>query len=514
MSSDKHPILFSGKIVIVEQHSKVLAALELLRGEPVLGLDMEWKPELGHMTNNPIALLQLATDRVCVLFQLLRLGGMPSALKDVLVSTEVTKAVCGWDAKDSQKMRDHHSITCAGVVDICDIAYNSGYSRLGLKNLAFSLWGTELDKSLAVSDWEQPLSSEQIAYAATDAWVTRRIFMELNEHPRFKCSLCDRVFSLKRSLEQHVISRHAELVKSGQTQPLQCFFCDSMFLCMDEANRHCELLHRDRVCVACELNFRSSELAFQHHRDVHDWQRSPVTSRRGSFICASPPKLSFSPPQHRGTRTYTANSECPQDDHAVSYSCDVCRQRFRSPQGCGAHMRSVHHATVQTQRQFTSANQQQHNVLSIPSTSPVTTLSDDDAVLSCADTLSAARSESISDDTTPRSARSTTVSEEDTSHGSPTQRTRESEEKQLESCVLESLYDRSGLSLAAQAAEEQRMQCMQCSREFHNVVARRQHEMAKSDPHCWCGRSFNTLHALYQHVTDTNHHAPAGGISS
>jgi hypothetical protein len=98
------PLLeFKGRIVEVTQHNQVGPALDLLRkdahygeaaaDEPYayVGFDMEWRPEFAPGQVNPVALIQLASERVCVLFYMLQLRSMPKALRELLLDPYVLK---------------------------------------------------------------------------------------------------------------------------------------------------------------------------------------------------------------------------------------------------------------------------------------------------------------------------------------------------------------------------------------------------------------------------------------
>jgi ribonuclease D len=56
-----------------------------------------------------------------------------------------------------------------------------GIKELGLKKLSAIILGYSISKSQQVSNWEAPiLTDHQQLYAATDAWVCRRIYLALN----------------------------------------------------------------------------------------------------------------------------------------------------------------------------------------------------------------------------------------------------------------------------------------------------------------------------------------------
>jgi ribonuclease D len=64
------------------------------------------------------------------------------------------------------------------VVDLGVIAKRQGYGQTGVRNLAGLLLGYRVPKGAKTTNWAAPqLTPAQIAYAATDAWVCRELFL-------------------------------------------------------------------------------------------------------------------------------------------------------------------------------------------------------------------------------------------------------------------------------------------------------------------------------------------------
>ena len=74
------------------------------------------------------------------------------------------------------------SFSEAGFVDLGTTALEKGFERSGLRNLTASLLGYRISKSAQCSNWEaRPLSKRQIDYAATDAWVSRELYLKMHD---------------------------------------------------------------------------------------------------------------------------------------------------------------------------------------------------------------------------------------------------------------------------------------------------------------------------------------------
>jgi ribonuclease D len=58
------------------------------------------------------------------------------------------------------------------------VAHRHGLKQTGVRNLAGILLGFRIPKGTKTSNWAAPrLSPAQIAYAATDAWACRELFL-------------------------------------------------------------------------------------------------------------------------------------------------------------------------------------------------------------------------------------------------------------------------------------------------------------------------------------------------
>ena len=69
--------------------------------------------------------------------------------------------------------------TPSGFVEITDITVKLGYENRGLRALAGLLLKGRISKSAQVSNWARPeLDNKQVRYAATDAWISREIYLQ------------------------------------------------------------------------------------------------------------------------------------------------------------------------------------------------------------------------------------------------------------------------------------------------------------------------------------------------
>ena len=68
------------------------------------------------------------------------------------------------------------------IVDLGIIAKRHGYEQTGVRNLAGLLMGYRIPKGAKTTNWAAPhLTPAQIAYAATDAWVCRELYLKFEQ---------------------------------------------------------------------------------------------------------------------------------------------------------------------------------------------------------------------------------------------------------------------------------------------------------------------------------------------
>ena len=169
-------VVFTGKILVVDTLDKLEEGLDVLKGEPVLGFDTESKPAFKKGESYPPCLLQLSTDSVAVLFRLNKIG-LSDELIAILEDKTIKKVGCSV-ITDVMELIDGHMFSPRGFIEINDI--EKELTICGLKSLSVFLFNKRIAKAQARSNWEaNTLSAAQIQYAAIDAWMGRKIFLEL-----------------------------------------------------------------------------------------------------------------------------------------------------------------------------------------------------------------------------------------------------------------------------------------------------------------------------------------------
>jgi ribonuclease D len=173
-------IQFEGKISLVESKEDYLASIEYLSQQTMLGFDTETKPAFKKGVIYEVALLQLATNDHAFLFRLNKIG-LPNSLKSILENPEIQKigVAIRDDIKGLQKLNQFKP---GGFIELQEHVKEYGIQDFSLKKLSAIVLGYRISKSQRITNWEAPeLTEAQQIYAATDAWVSHRIYQSLNQ---------------------------------------------------------------------------------------------------------------------------------------------------------------------------------------------------------------------------------------------------------------------------------------------------------------------------------------------
>lgn len=171
---------YNGNIKVIHQHTEVLEAVAVLEKYKYLGFDTETKPSFKKGERNNVALLQLACDESVFLFQLKKITDF-TPLQQLFDNTNILKI--GAAIRDDIKgLNQYFKVESSAFLELQDYVKEYGIEDAALKKLTAIVLGFRISKSQQVSNWEaDPLKPSQITYAATDAWVSLRIYQELKK---------------------------------------------------------------------------------------------------------------------------------------------------------------------------------------------------------------------------------------------------------------------------------------------------------------------------------------------
>ncbi|MFC1843969.1 3'-5' exonuclease [Thermodesulfobacteriota bacterium] len=167
---------WTGPISIVRNRKELKLAMHKLAGQTLLGFDTETRPAYKKGESYLPSLLQLAGDEEVFVFQLKHLG-LAGALCEILSDPAIIKAGVSLDF-DISELNKLARFKAAGFADLGKLAKKAGVKNHGLRGLAAVYLGFRITKGAQTSNWARDvLTRQQVQYAATDAWVGRRIYL-------------------------------------------------------------------------------------------------------------------------------------------------------------------------------------------------------------------------------------------------------------------------------------------------------------------------------------------------
>ncbi|MCT4602639.1 MAG: 3'-5' exonuclease domain-containing protein 2 [Marinifilum sp.] len=177
--ANKMPLkAFEGDIILIDEYEDLFEAVQYLKNYSVLGFDTETRPSFKKGKMNDVALLQLAANSKTFLFRINKIG-LPVEIIDLLKNPNIVKvgAAIKDDIRGLQKLNDFDA---NGFLELQDYVSNFGIESFSLKKLSAIVLNFRISKRQQVSNWEaETLSPGQLRYAATDAWVSLKIFEKL-----------------------------------------------------------------------------------------------------------------------------------------------------------------------------------------------------------------------------------------------------------------------------------------------------------------------------------------------
>ncbi len=179
-------ISFPGVITLIENEDSedYDYAIKYLRRQRIIGFDTESKPIFTpNAHKNKVALVQLATEDEAFLFRI-NMIGLGQDLRSILSNPKIIKVGAAVH-DDIIGLQRRKRFRPAGFIDLQSIAGDWGICEKSVKKMSAIVLGKKVSKSQQISNWEaDTLSEAQLLYAATDAWVCRRIYGVLMSSPK------------------------------------------------------------------------------------------------------------------------------------------------------------------------------------------------------------------------------------------------------------------------------------------------------------------------------------------
>lgn len=171
---------YEGEIKVIRTEKQQSQALREMTEETLLGFDTETRPVFKKGKRpDPPALIQLATSECVYVFQI-NILPMNNGLCELLASKNILKT--GVAVRDDiLGLQRLAKFKPSGFIDLSNITANAEMQTHGLRNMAANLLGFRISKSAQCSNWSKDkLTPQQINYAATDAWISRELYIALD----------------------------------------------------------------------------------------------------------------------------------------------------------------------------------------------------------------------------------------------------------------------------------------------------------------------------------------------
>ena len=167
---------YEGEVRVVADERELARALADILQETAVGFDTETRPAFRAGESYSPSLAQFATARAVYLFQV-RHREVAAAVAQILALEHVAKAGVGL-ADDLKALKKLIAFAEKSIVDLGAAAVRHGLKQTGVRNLAGLFLGFRIPKGTKTSNWARPqLTPQQVAYAATDAWACRELYL-------------------------------------------------------------------------------------------------------------------------------------------------------------------------------------------------------------------------------------------------------------------------------------------------------------------------------------------------
>ena len=156
-------------LIIIEDDAALVAAVEKLRGAPVIGVDTE--ADSFHSYREKVCLVQLSDLDSDYIVDPLKVSDM-SPLGEIMADPATVKVLHGADY-DIVSLKRDFGYTFENVFDTMISAQFLGFDRVGLADLIRRFFGHKIDKKYQRHDWsKRPLFDEHLDYARGDThWL-------------------------------------------------------------------------------------------------------------------------------------------------------------------------------------------------------------------------------------------------------------------------------------------------------------------------------------------------------
>jgi ribonuclease D len=167
---------YEGSVYVVTGIPELAHAMQDIMQERVVGFDTETRPAFRPGESYLPSIAQFATANAVYLLQVQQ-PDLFDAMREILSAAHVVKTGVSV-ADDLRNLKRLFEFDEQSVVDLGKVAKRHGMKQTGVRNLAGMFLGTRIPKGAKTTNWAaRSLTPQQIAYAATDAWACRELYL-------------------------------------------------------------------------------------------------------------------------------------------------------------------------------------------------------------------------------------------------------------------------------------------------------------------------------------------------
>jgi ribonuclease D len=171
---------YEGSVRLVAAPADLQRAMQDICQESVVGFDTETRPAFRPGERYLPSLVQFATADAVYLLQVQQ-QDYSAAMREIFSSASIIKAGVSV-TDDLRNLKKLFAFEERAVVDLGKVAKRHGMKQTGVRNLVGMFLGTRIPKGARTTNWAaRRLTPQQIAYAATDAWACRELYLRFKQ---------------------------------------------------------------------------------------------------------------------------------------------------------------------------------------------------------------------------------------------------------------------------------------------------------------------------------------------
>jgi ribonuclease D len=171
---------YEGPVRLIAAPPDLRRAMQEICQESVVGFDTETRPAFRSGESYLPSLVQFATASAVYLLQVQQ-QDCSALMREIFSSERIVKTGVSV-ADDLRSLKKLFQFEERAMVDLGHVARRHGVKQTGVRNLAGIFLGARIPKGAKTTNWAaRRLTPQQIAYAATDAWACRELYLRFKQ---------------------------------------------------------------------------------------------------------------------------------------------------------------------------------------------------------------------------------------------------------------------------------------------------------------------------------------------